>query len=65
MSQKGTHLCEDNTLNISTMKKSQQNSERSILEGLYMDCASRFKIEWIFVSQFVSPMFLKLLHIKL
>jgi hypothetical protein len=47
------------------MKKSQQNNGRSILEGLYMDCANPLKIEWIFVSQFAYPMFLKLWHIKL
>jgi hypothetical protein len=28
------------------MKKSQQNNERSILKGLYMDCANPPKIEY-------------------
>jgi hypothetical protein len=46
MSQKGIHLCEGNTWNISTMKKSQQNNERSIIKGLYMDYAIPPKIEY-------------------
>jgi hypothetical protein len=46
MPQKGTHLCEGNTRNISTMKKSSKNIERSTLKGFYMDYASLLKIEY-------------------
>jgi hypothetical protein len=49
MSQKGTHLCEGNISNTSTIKKSQQNNEMSILEGLYMDYISPLKIEYEFL----------------
>jgi hypothetical protein len=39
------------------MKEKQQNNERFILKGLYMDCAIPFKIEYEFLSH---NMFVKL-----
>ncbi len=50
MSRKGNHLCEINIWIVSIMKEKEQNNERFVLNGLYMDCAIPFKIEYELLS---------------